>query len=99
MAGTETEASHHRQQANTDDERDANGVVDRSLPSSSAPLQSDLTLNAAKFRPSAITPETRAFNRHLQEIEAGTRKWYEVGTIIDHVDRGDCKIVVLCDVC
>lgn len=44
-----------------------------------APLESDLTLNTAKFAPSAVTPETDKFNDQLMAIMAKGPVWYEVG--------------------
>lgn len=51
-----------------------NGVSTSTRPS----LESDLVLNWTKFQSSAITPDTIAFNRKLQEIEAKGWKWYKV---------------------
>lgn len=43
------------------------------------PLTSDLTLDASKFHPSAITEKTHAFNSNLIKIMQGGPRWWEVG--------------------
>jgi hypothetical protein len=42
------------------------------------PLESDLKLDASKFRSDQITPQTAKFNEVLGEIMQGGPKWYEV---------------------
>jgi len=43
------------------------------------PLTSDLTLDASKFNPSAITEKTHKFNDQLIKIMEGGPRWWEVG--------------------
>ncbi|KAI5364774.1 Putative alpha/beta hydrolase-3 [Septoria linicola] len=43
------------------------------------PLESDLHLSSAKFSPSAISPQTQAFNDNLIKVMNAGPKWYEVG--------------------
>lgn len=42
------------------------------------PLKSDLTLDASKFKPSAITQNTHDFNDKLIKIMENGPKWWEV---------------------
>lgn len=42
------------------------------------PLKSDLTLNYAKFDPSAVDQKTKDFNQNLIDVMAGIPRWYEV---------------------
>lgn len=41
------------------------------------PLQSDLTLDAAKFASSAISKQTAAYNDKLIKVQQGIAKWWE----------------------
>ncbi|KAK4983393.1 hypothetical protein LTR50_007260 [Elasticomyces elasticus] len=43
------------------------------------PLTSDLTLDASKFKPEAISQQTDEFNKKLIKIMEGGPRWYEVG--------------------
>lgn len=43
------------------------------------PLTSDLKLDASKFKPDAISQQTKDFNAQLIKIMEGGPKWYEVG--------------------
>jgi len=43
------------------------------------PLESDLTLDASKFDPKAISEQTHAFNNKLMKIMEGGPRWWEVG--------------------
>jgi hypothetical protein len=42
------------------------------------PLASDINLNAAKFRPDAVSEQTKAFNQHIVDATAGGPTWWEV---------------------
>jgi hypothetical protein len=81
MADAGTTPNHDQEYADkTTTTGIANGHLSRVSSIATPPLQSDLTINLAKLRPSAITPETSTFNRKLQEIESRVPKWYEVST-------------------
>jgi hypothetical protein len=41
-------------------------------------LKSDITINAAKFEPSAISEETAKLNQHTINIFEPLPKWYDV---------------------
>lgn len=43
------------------------------------PLTSDLTLSAAKFRPEAVSDQTKKFNDVLIKIMEGGPRWFDVG--------------------
>jgi len=43
------------------------------------PLKSDMTLDASKFDPKAISKQTHDFNAGLIKIMEGNPKWWEVG--------------------
>lgn len=41
-------------------------------------LESDITINAAKFEPAAISEQTVKLNQHIIDIFESAPKWYEV---------------------
>jgi hypothetical protein len=42
------------------------------------PLMSDITVDAAKFHPNAISEQTIKVNNHLIKLVEGTPTWFEV---------------------
>lgn len=42
------------------------------------PLESDITVNAAKFELSSISEQTTKFNQRIIDIFAPVPKWYDV---------------------
>ncbi|KAH8590014.1 esterase/lipase/thioesterase [Bisporella sp. PMI_857] len=43
------------------------------------PLTSDITVDAAKFHPNAVSEQTTKVNDHLIKLVEGTPKWFELG--------------------
>lgn len=49
------------------------------------PLKSDLSLDASKFKPTAISKQTHDFNDQLIKIMEGGPKWWEVSAFAQHI--------------
>ena len=41
-------------------------------------LESDITINTAKFEPSAVSEQTAKLNEHVIDLNKTAPKWYEV---------------------
>jgi hypothetical protein len=46
------------------------------------PLQSDITINVAKFDPKHVSQKTEKLNEHLITLGKTDPNWWEVGTLI-----------------
>ncbi|KAK4977362.1 hypothetical protein LTR28_007210 [Elasticomyces elasticus] len=56
------------------------------------PLTSDLTLDASKFKPEAISQQTDEFNKKLIKIMEGGPRWYELPPAIFTCGTLDCLL-------